>query len=234
MVDDKNFLSQLDRVGYRDVGITLTTAQNAESVVSTLKSKPIDLVVLNLDYLQDNAAAICYQTRTSKKHSDIPIIVTSVLNQTVYKEPCLQQGADLFILQPIPRAVFVEKIKSLLNLEVREDDRISIDDLSSAEIFFDEHKNLLEIVDISSSGILLRCEEEYPIGHACSLTIRSGESQELMKFEGEIVRNLNRLDRYELPNHRGVGIKFVKYIDNSKKILKQIISKTDSHASYYL
>ncbi len=118
MVDDKSITSDLDKSGYRKVGIHIHFAKSFEDIENKLQSTDIQLIAINMDFDQVDPVLLC-KHYASKEEDRLPIIMTSVSSSTALKKNALNAGADLFIEQPVPRDYFVEKIKVLIEHQTR-------------------------------------------------------------------------------------------------------------------
>lgn len=75
-----------------------------------LESKP-DLVVLdiNLPYYDGN-----YYCRIFRRHSNVPIIITSARNSEMSQIMSIELGADDYIVKPFPVELFTTKINAMI------------------------------------------------------------------------------------------------------------------------
>jgi response regulator RpfG family c-di-GMP phosphodiesterase len=233
-IDEKNVTTELERAGYRSIGVSIRNANTFQDAMDLLGKGTYDALILNHDYQQIDAFLICSYLKQQPITSVLPIIITSVESTAKNQKAALSAGADLFIEQPIPKQDFVEQLKKLLEQQTRSNNRVHIN--GQANISWDHEKFTLPIADISNTGILLSTTKEFSSGVAVHLQFALPESSTDLKVEGEVVRTIpadvNQPDR-----PFGVGIRFTAFSGQAEQIIKEF---TASHADenkrlkYYL
>ena len=236
LVDDKNLTMSLDRAGYREMGVQVYTAQDAQSIQETIKNKEIEIILLNYDYLDDKLPMICKSIKTIEEFKDIPIIVTSVqTNAQKIADAC---GANLFVNQPIPRSYLIEKIKEILSKEIRNNDRVVTDTLHEVDLEYDGKRKNYSIIDISKSGLLIETEEIFNSSETCKIIIKLPQYKKSLSIDGLIVRSVEK-DPSKFQNRSGVGIRFLNLKDETKRKLYKFLESYSTHQEiekmkYYL
>jgi CheY-like chemotaxis protein len=230
-VDDKALTSELDRAGYRKMGVLVKVAASYADVTKILEAHAIDVIVINLDYAKvDGLSIVKHLSQTSK----IPIITTSVQSSSALGRKAVQAGAAVFIEQPIPRQHFIEKIKQALNQAIRDSDRIAIH--GTAEFSWKNKMVECEIGDLSTTGILIYTDLKIPQDSALSLQLNLPEANGAIIVEGILVRILEAEPNRNI-DRTGIAIRFGKFTSDGKKRLGEFLRKsarTDSQMAYYL
>lgn len=233
-LDDRNFTTDMDKAGYRKFGITFKVAETYEALVKLLDGEGADIVVVNMDHTKIDACAVCAGLKVRYADPKIPVVVTSVQTSAKVRDRALAAGADLFVVQPLPRDYFVEKIKPLLEKQVRTDARVEVGGVATVKV--EAKKFECSIVDISSSGILLSIPGEIEDGTRVELSFEIPESKKPIAVLGEVVRTIKYSDKY--PDRPvGMGVRFVEFVgDSEKRLLKYVkqIRGTDPRMVYYL
>ena len=229
LVDEKSFTASLDRAGYREKGILVYTAHDYNSTIKTIDAKDIDVVSINLDSQSQDTKNLLKQTKNHVSKQGVFIIATSVQTSAKAKKEALNNGADLFVEQPVPREFFIEKIKSLLDQAVRDNARINAFGSISVEL---EKGNLnLDINDLSSSGILVDYCEALSEGMSLKLTLQLEDLNHKFFISGSVIRVLNSADK------KGVGIRFENFKGKDKVKLQNYIEKNQidsAQLKYYM
>ena len=229
-INSKSLTAELDRAGYRKMGVHLKATFSFKEAESYLVSKTVDVIVINFDYEGVNGVEICKHFKSHHHTKDIPIILTSVQSRPKGLNPN-ESGFDLFIEQPVPRQFFIEKVKELLEEKTRETNRVVI----RGEVHFslDNKEFNCQYSDLSLSGILL--ESTFPIMEQSSIELSFNVSgyKKPIKARGIAVRNITKGFKEGIV---GVGVKFKEFTSDSRSRLERYLEKnqTDPKISYYL
>lgn len=233
-IDDRMLTTDLDRAGYRSMGVTVRTAANFQVAVDMLKKDHFDLIVINYDYQQVNAPEVCRHFKNDSNYKDTPIVITSVQSNADTRNKSINAGADLFVEQPLPRQYFIEKLKKLLEQSTRADDRVEFQ--GEAEINLKEGNLKFPIGDLSATGLLLATDREFKPGHSFTMSFEIPGYKKPIIVDGEVVRIIKNVEGNpdRIP---GVGVRFVTFNGDSQKRLEKYVEKTadkDARMAYYL
>jgi len=236
-IDDRMLTTDLDRAGYRNMGIAVKQVTSFQDAKNALSKETIDIIVMNLDYDKIDALLICKHFKTQPESKDIPIVVTSVQTSATVKNNAINAGADLFVEQPLPRQYFIEKLKKLLSQQTRSDDRVGLKE--SVAVTFNGQTLDFPITDLSISGMLIAADMKL-------LKVSDGEVVELsfvipgyrkpVEVEGRVVRKIS-VDGNTATEIKGIGIRFEKFSGDSEKRLEKYVAKTtdkEGRMIYYL
>lgn len=230
-IDDRTVTTELDRAGYRKIGVTIRSATTFAEAQSILASGPIDIIVINLDYGKVDSVSACQHFKTQEETKNIPIVATSVQDKPRTLKGCMNAGVDLFVEQPMPRQYFIEKIRSLLDQKTRETDRVT----HNGQVVFvmDGKRHTCGIGDLSQSGILLTTDLELKPGVVIEMEFDIPGYKKPIAVSGEVVRKITQRDRGAL----GFGVRFCDFQGDSQKRLEKYILKSQNHdpkLAYYL
>ncbi|MEZ4742269.1 MAG: PilZ domain-containing protein [Bdellovibrionota bacterium] len=233
-VDNKSVTTNLDRAGYRKMGVHVCASNSYHDAVENLKKKDIDVIVINMDFEEIDAIGITKHLKSDERWKDIMIVVTSVRSNASVRKKALNAGADLFVEQPIPRTFFIEKIKNLLEQQTRTTERVEIH--GDVEFEIDEETFTSRIGDLSISGMLIATEMEVGDGTQMNLSFTLPGYKKPLKVRGEVVRTIHY--NPNSPNRpTGLGVRFVEFNGDSEKRLSSYIDKTSGkevEMLYYL
>jgi uncharacterized protein (TIGR02266 family) len=233
-LDDKTMTTDLDRAGYRKMGVYVKAAASFDELTKALKTEKIDLIVINMDYKQVDAANVAKHLKKTEGTKEIPVVLTSVQTSARVRNNALDSGADLFVEQPLPREYFIEKLKQLLEQKTRTTERVSV----HGEVAFTYEGNTMScgIGDLSVSGILLATAESLKDGSAVELEFELPGDKKLIHATGEVVRTIAKATTHP-DRQTGVGIRFTAFANDSKKRLEKYIERSavdDTTMKYYL
>lgn len=233
-LDDRTITTDLDRAGYRSMGVMVRTASTFQEAMEVIRKKTIDVVVINYDFAKVNAAVICEVLKKQDETKHLPVVITSVQTNAETRNTSLKAGADLFVEQPIPRQYFIEKLKKLLEQKTRGNERVSVQ--VEAEISVGGSSQRFTVADLSSSGILLSTDQNFTAGTKFEITFEVPAYKKPIRASGEVVRMIAK-DPNSPDKAYGVGVKFTAFEGDSQARLEKFVSKTADEANrmiYYL
>lgn len=231
-IDDRSLLTELDRSGYKKMGVIVQSAATYQDVAKSLAGGVGDVVVINADLESIDAASVCEHLK--KAYPMVPVVITSVQSSVKNRQSALNAGADLFVEQPVPREYFIEKLKILLEHQTRTNDRIEFQ--GSAVVTTDSGSQTIVIGDLSSSGLLLETELDLSPGTIVKLKFHVPGEKESIQVTGEVVRRIEH-DPKAPQQKSGVGVRFVEFSSDSEKRLEAFIAQStvqDARLAYYL
>ena len=231
-IDEKRITTDLDKAGYRKFGAQIIQATTFKSAEEALSNQEIDVIVVNYDYKDVDAEAICEHLKRQDSTADKPVVFTSV--QSLPKRLLSKDyGPDLFIEQPIPRQYFIEKVRNLLEQKIRDTDRV--DHGGVVTFSYNNQEFQCPIQDISKSGILMATEVSLEPGTRLELSFDIPGYKKPIRVDGEVVRIIQaRKHSEDLP---GIGVRFDEFKGDSQKRLDKYILKSqndDPKLVYYL
>lgn len=233
-VEDKSLTTSLDRAGYRKKGVQLKVLQSFQEVLNYLEEgHAADLLVINHDYEQIEPLSMLKSLKTHEKLQSTPIIVTSVQSSARVRKSCEEAGADLFVEQPLPRDIFIEKIKSLLEHATRDNTRVT--SVGDCEVTWDDGSIIVKVGDLSTSGLLVTLSLPLEKSTEVSLKLPLPGYKRGLKIKGQVVRFIEQ--RRSDDEQTGTGIRFVEMSKEDRRKLEKYIDKeqhNDSKMLYYL
>lgn len=216
MVDDRTVAADLARAGYRKMGVHVACVHDVKSCFDQLVEKHYDLLVINLDYTKIDPARLLKTVKSSKEFSDLPVVVTSVQSSAKIKAKALDLGAILFIEQPVPVSFFIEKVKALLDKQVRTNTRVEV--YGKATVLAGGHSTEFGIIDISNTGVLIS-GNHLEAGVQALVTLELDGLNKPIKINGEVVRSLAG------SNTEGTALRFSEFIGDAEERLSKFIGK---------
>ena len=233
-IEDKSLTTNLDRAGYRKNGVVLRVVQSYKEVLEYLNDgKDADVVVINYDYDQIDPIPLIKTLKEHEKLEKTPIVVTSVQPSAKVRKASDAAGADLFVEQPLPRDVFIEKIKNLLEHQTRNNKRV--EGIGECEVSWEEGTVVAKVGDLSNSGVLVSTTLPLEKGTSVSLSMTIPGYKRPLKITGEVVRFIEGKHSDNRPS--GTGIRFVELGKEDQRKLEKFIDKEqtkDTKMIYYL
>lgn len=233
-IDDKTLTTDLDRAGYRKMGVFVRPAANYDEARKLLAADKIDLIVINMDYTPVDGVQITKHLKSQAEYKDIPIVLTSVQTAARVRNSALEAGADLFVEQPLPRQYFIEKLKQLLEHKTRTTERVAIH--GDVRFTIDGKTESCPIGDLSISGILLSTDMNFDGGTKITVEFDLPAYKKPIVVEGEVVRTIKYSSKHP-DRQTGVGVRFDNFHGDSQKRLEKYIEKfahADERMQYYL
>ena len=234
-LDEKTMASDLDRAGYKKMGITVKSATTYEDMVKILGQFEIDIIVMNMEHTKVDTLESVKKIKRVKEWNSIPVVLTSVQSAQKIKQLALKSGADMFVEQPVPRDYFIEKIKNLLSKQTRGQQRVSAS--VGLSFHWKDHNYECEVGDMSPTGILLLTNLDIPAGTSLDLQIILGGSNKAVKVIGEVIRHLAPDKRRRGSEHGGIGIRFQNFASDGQQRIESWIARTNDSTNklaYYL
>lgn len=165
VVDDDDLMRGTISAVLKNDGFDTEEARDASGIVTTLKTREVDLVVLDLMLGADDGLVIAREIRANSR---VPIIMLTGKTDVIDRVVGLEIGADDYITKPFHNREFLARVKSVLRRSSERADSASTHALAPAtEIaHFGEW-----VLDLSS-------------GH---LTGRDGEPVTLTTYEYQVL-----------------------------------------------
>lgn len=236
VIDEHSFITGLENEGYRQMGVQAYVASNVSEVKRLLTKQKIDVILINWESRNFDPSNMVRFIRGIKEYKGVPIIVTSIHR---YTDKLSQvKEIDLFVKQPIPRVLLLEKIRRLLNKKNREQERLDLHDLylGSVKVSFGKETHTLTLADVSTSGAFLYSEIVFPKGQIVNLEVTLPGISLPLKVAGEVTRT-SRMHKINDTMNKGIGVQFTEFQDDAKDLLARFIAERkleSSFISYYL
>lgn len=233
-LDEKTLITELDRAGYKKMGVLVRSATTLDEAIRILKNETIDIIVMNMDHSSVNATEATVKIKRVKEWASIPVVLTSVQSSAKIKMTAQKSGADLFVEQPLPRDYFIEKLKSILEQETRATQRVQ----GSVGLTFlwNGTSYSCDVADLSITGLLASTDLSIPAGERIEMQINLGASSKLVRAVGEVVRHV-KANKHQDGSHSGIGIRFISFKADARERIESWVARTSDSSNkmaYYL
>lgn len=146
---NREILGELLQIeGYRTI-----PAADGEEALKLLRSRHLDLALLDVMMPRCTGFAVCHQAKSDPATRLIPIVLVTGLNRSEDRIKGIESGADDFLSKPVDRAELLARVRSLLRLKQ------FTDELESAETV------------LCSLAISIEAKDPYTVGHCDRLSI---------------------------------------------------------------
>lgn len=115
VVDDNSQLVDMLRLGFKEAGFTVRTAQTGPEALKKARSFVPDLVLLDLVLPEVDGFAVCEILKKTRETASIPIIVLTGLSSQLSRFAGLESGADVYLTKPFKFDTLLEKANALLD-----------------------------------------------------------------------------------------------------------------------
>ena len=111
VIDNDVTLTELLKATLEPRAFEVHTAHEVGDVQETVSKVKPDVIVLDLYLPEKDGARVC---RDIRKFSKIPILILSVLNDPDAIAQALDEGADDYLIKPVPSGVLIAHINNLI------------------------------------------------------------------------------------------------------------------------
>lgn len=195
--------------------IQILTAAFSQEILSIHKSEKADLIVIDLDMPGMPGDELCSLLRKEPDPNLVKILIAIEHKETDIKqyERC---GANTYITKPINAALFLVKIASLLDIQLRKAYRMPVKATVAGEM--GNVKLTASTINISSTGILIESEQPLNIRDIvnCSFLLPGTLA---ISVTGEIVRILKK----PAGNTYQYGIMFTSISASAQRIIEDFV-----------
>ncbi len=143
VVDDEADIVELVSVNLEKAGFRVEGFYEANELLSFLKRKTPDLIILDLMLPDADGFEVCKNLKKKDKYYNIPIIMLTAKGEEVDKILGLEIGADDYITKPFSTRELIARVKAVLRRTKEEKNQEVIKIGDNVEIFPREYKVLV-------------------------------------------------------------------------------------------
>jgi adenylate cyclase len=138
VVDDNKVNRLLLGRSLEQQGHTVEMAENGRQALEMMHGKPFDLVLLDIEMPEMNGYQVLEKTSTDLQLRDIPIIITSALDEVDSVVKCIEMGAEDYLTKPVNPILLKARIgASLEKKRLRDQQRELIKKFATSEVATD-------------------------------------------------------------------------------------------------
>ena len=98
-------------------GYEVISASNGKDALLKIKTREIDLVLLDVMMPELNGFEVCREIKESKEFMNIPVIMITALSEKGDRIKGIEAGAEEFLLKPFDKTEVLARIKMLLKVK---------------------------------------------------------------------------------------------------------------------
>ncbi|MCG6899809.1 MAG: response regulator [Gammaproteobacteria bacterium] len=133
IIEDEEDIRQLVRYNLEKEGYLVSSHESGEVGLSSIKSDPPDLVLLDLMLPGIDGMEVCRRLKKDAATRDIPVIILSAKGEEADIVAGLEQGADDYLSKPFSPKILLARIHTILRRVTQplpgENDVIQVDEL---------------------------------------------------------------------------------------------------------
>ena len=111
VIDNDVIITELLKATLEPKAFEVHTAQEGEEGIEAVRRLNPDVIVLDLYLPEKDGWRVC---RDIRKFSKIPILILSVLNNPDAIAQALDEGADDYLIKPVPSGVLIAHLNNLI------------------------------------------------------------------------------------------------------------------------
>ena len=135
VVDDNKVNRLLLGRGLEQQGHTVSFAENGRQAVEMLRAQPFDLVLLDIQMPEMDGYQVLAQVTSDLRLRDLPVIMTSALEEIDSVVKCIEMGAEDYLTKPVNAILLRARIgASLEKKRLRDQQRELIRKFATAEV----------------------------------------------------------------------------------------------------
>ena len=155
-------------------GYEVLSVVDGEQALRTIRSRPIDLILLDVRMPQRNGFAVCREVKSSPDTRLIPVVLVTASTAGTDRIEGIECGADDFLNKPVNREELLARVRSLLRLKQ----------------FTDELENAETV--LFSLALSIEAKDPYTEGHCDRLSQYSVALAERLDLPNELRIALRR------------------------------------------
>jgi phosphoserine phosphatase RsbU/P len=114
VVEDKKFYRVLLGRYLEEQGHTIAFAENGRQALEMLRAQPFDMILLDIEMPEMNGYQVLDEIMIDPQLRDIPVIVTSALEEMDSVVKCIEMGAEDYLMKPVNRVLLKARIDASL------------------------------------------------------------------------------------------------------------------------
>lgn len=114
LLDESLLVQRVVELAYRDRGVDVQIAENADEALEMAENAAPDIVVASLDMEGSDGLGFCRRLREKPELSQVPLLVLTSTRKSVSDEVIQQVGAMANIEKPFKPVVFTDEVERII------------------------------------------------------------------------------------------------------------------------
>lgn len=123
LVDPHEREARILQASLRDLPVRIEAVQSGEKALLFAQTKRVDAVLLDLLLPDLDGLEVCRRLKENAGDVDLPVVVTTCLDEKSIRVRCKALGADDYFVKPIPAAELRARVEALLERKSKADRR---------------------------------------------------------------------------------------------------------------
>jgi DNA-binding response OmpR family regulator len=111
VIDDDTAMTEMLKVTLEPRAFEVLTAHTGEEGIKGAKTQNPDVIILDLFMPGMDGWQVC---KSIRQHSQVPILILSAINKPGTVAKALDEGADDYLIKPVPSGVLVAHLNNLI------------------------------------------------------------------------------------------------------------------------
>ena len=135
VVDDNRVNRLLLGRALEQLGHTVTFAENGRQALETLKTRTVDLVLLDIEMPEMNGYQVLEALAADARLRDVPVVMMSSVEEVDSVARCIEMGAEDYLFKPVNPVLLKARISaSLEKKRLRDQQRALLGKFATAEV----------------------------------------------------------------------------------------------------
>jgi class 3 adenylate cyclase len=135
VVDDNRVNRLLIARTLEQIGHRVAFAENGRQALEMLRSRPVDLVLLDIEMPEMNGYETLEALRADRKLRDIPVVMMSSIDEVDSVARCIEMGAEDYLFKPVNAVLLKARVAaSLEKKQLRDQQRELFRKFATAEV----------------------------------------------------------------------------------------------------
>ncbi|RMF18827.1 MAG: response regulator [Candidatus Dadabacteria bacterium] len=185
LADDMAHFLDLERSFLRRAECRLVTAADGADALIAAKRETPDLLLLDVEMPKMTGIEVCRLLRQDAAFKNTPIVMVT---STDRREEAFRAGATDFWQKPIREREFIEGIRELVPIRIREDERVRIGLPARLQLADGRDVDVMTR-DVSTSGAYFLTSEAADVDSELTVSLRLGfDDAPVVELRGRVVR----------------------------------------------
>jgi len=184
LVDDSRFFLEVEKSLLAVSPVQLLTAADGQEALEIVKTVHPDLVIMDIVMPRMDGKACCVAIKADPLTCSIPVIMVANCDRPEDITACLEAGCTDYLLKPLDKKSFLEKIRKILPVIDRRNPRINCQ--LPVTLQFGDTLAMVECGDLSVEGMYVKSNLDIKEGTGLDITFNlPGESAITAKIQAK-------------------------------------------------
>ncbi len=223
LVDDVKLSIEMEKSALSRAACDIYTASSGSEALEVARKVRPDLIVLDLFMPGMNGDECCKVIKADPDLKETPVIMVSMYDND--RDQCVAAGCDDIIRKPFKPTEFLKKLESYLKIVVREYARAPVCLEANYSADGKEYSGLVH--DLSEGGMFIQTKSLLEAGAIIKIKFTLPDSDVNVEAEGQVMRVVDRSERFKADIVEGMGIKFNDIFHWAKQAITEYVERLE-------